>query len=144
MAANNGVYLSDTWENLKQNPVFRRSIMPRGIRVIWRSPIVRAVLLSFVGMLMFHIVYHVMNLGYIFAAISAAIFWTIIYSVQHYLCWVELMTMAASGTLRDYLNSGLTRADVAMGIIFPARISETVASIMILIYFLVTMDKSQE
>ncbi|MCC6545701.1 hypothetical protein IT570_00925 [Candidatus Sumerlaeota bacterium] len=144
MTINDGVYIRDTWEDLKQNPVFRRSMLPRGIRVIWRSPIVRAVLLSLVAMGLFRVAESILNLSYIFYGLSAALLWTLLYAVQHYLCWAELMSMASTGTLADYYNSGLTRTDVAMGIIYPAKVSENIAAILIIGYFILTADKTQQ
>lgn len=119
-------------------------MLPRGIRVVWRSPIVRAVLLSIVAMALFQVSNSLINFSLIFYSLSAAILWTMLYAVQHYLCWAELVSMAATGTLADYYNSGLSRSDVAMGVIYPAKISENIAGILIIGYFLLTMDFSQK
>jgi hypothetical protein len=140
MAINNGVYLEDTWANLRQNPVFRRTMLPRGFRIAWRSPIARAVLLSLVAIGLYQAVMHLLSIHLFFIMMSAVILWTMIHSIQHYLCWGELTTMAATGNLEDYLNSGLSPADVTMGVIYPACISETISSILILAWFLFTMD----
>jgi hypothetical protein len=141
MAKDNGAGIEETWAGLRENPVFRRTLLPRGMRSILRSPLARAVGLTAVALAAFTAAEEYMQWWpFIFA--SALIFWFLIQAIQHYFGWLELTALARNGTLGDYLNSGLSRADVAIGVIYPAVIAETLAIIGVTAWFAATMDSA--
>jgi len=126
MAADDGAFIKDSWENLRANPVFRRTLMPRGLRGLVRSPIARSVVLTIAALAVYELaIKH--TLAWWPVLIYGVLFWFLIEAMQRYFAWLELTALASSGTLDDYLNSGLSRADVALGVIFPAIIAETLA-----------------
>lgn len=129
----------DTWEGLRANPVFRRSLLPRGVRSILRSPFPRALVLTAAALAVYELfTRYVMSWWPVI--VFAVVFWFLVKAMQRYFCWLELTALARNGTLADYLNSGLSRADVALGVAYPAVIAETVAVTGVLAWFLVGED----
>lgn len=124
------VGLIDDWASLRANPVFRRTLAPGAIRAIVRSPIVRAVLLTALMLALYEHMFATLLSPY-GALVLVVAFWFLIQAVQHYFCWLELMLLGRSGNLADYLNSGLSTADVAMGVIYPSRIAESLSVMMV-------------
>jgi len=125
----------DDWTSLRANPVFRRTLMPGAMRAIVRSPVVRAVVLTAIMLAVYeHVILGLLNPYGALALVVA--FWFLIQAVQHYFCWLELTLLGKSGNLADYLNSGLSTADVAMGVIYPSRIAEGLSVIMIMAWWL--------
>ncbi|MEQ8820730.1 MAG: hypothetical protein RLY93_10830 [Sumerlaeia bacterium] len=137
MATATMVDLNDTWAGLKANPVFRRTLSPRGLKTALRSPIARVLVLTAVGITLFEWITRLFLAWWpvIFFAVA---FWFCIKAVQYFFCWFELSSLATTGTLDDYLNSGLSRADVAMGIIFPAFMAEMISTACVILYFALT------
>lgn len=135
MAFDNTVGIQDSWQNLRANPVFRRSMLPRGVRSVLRSPFPRALFLTAIALAVYE---WLSKLSFsiwptIFFAVA---FWFLIKAMQRYFCWMELTGLAKTGTLDDYLNSGLSRADVALGVVYPAVVAELVAVAGVMIWFL--------
>lgn len=127
-----------SWEELKANPVFKRSLLPRGFRGIVRSPIVRAVILTAVALVLYENLIRFLLFSIWPVVFFAVLFWFFVKAIQRYFCWLELTSLAASKTLDDYINSGLSRAHVAIGVIYPAVISEVIAVTGVMGYFLLT------
>lgn len=127
-------HLEDTWPSLRANPVFRRGFAPRGLRSMLRSPIVRAVVLTAVALATLEIV-HRATMSWMFAIGATVLFWFVIEGVQRWFCWVEVAALTSTGTLHDYANSGLSRADVALGLLYPAEIAGHIAVLMIIGWF---------
>lgn len=141
VAVDVGTGIEDNWKSLRENPVFKRTLLPRGFRTIIRSPISRAIGLSLIALSAYETInYYFLQIPVWTSFMLAVLFWFVIIAVQRYFCWIELTGLSRSGNLHDYLNSGLSRADVAMGVIMPAIISETLAIIGIFLWFLVTTD----
>lgn len=135
MAIETASHLVDTWQNLKENPVFRRSTFPTSPKSLLRNPIARALVLTMVALAAFE-VFSSFFAHYLVMMLSAVVFWTLVHAIQHYFTWAELASLARTGTLEQYLNTGLRPADVCMGLIQPARISDQFAMIGLLGYFL--------
>lgn len=133
MASADLVGLRDGWAELRENPVFRRTLIPRGVRALVRSPVVRTLALTALALYLFDLARLHLGWSIIWSLASVILFWFLISAVQRWFCWMELRALAETGTLHDYINSGLTRADVAMGIIYPARIAETLSILLILV-----------
>jgi hypothetical protein len=137
VASNNGAVIEESWTAIRQNPVFRRTLLPRGIAFLTRSPLCRAVGFSAVAILCYEGLLRILPVVWpIF--FLAVLFWFLIYAVQRYFCWFELKTLAATGTLGDYLNSGLTRDDVLIGVIFPEVLARRLAALLVILWFLVS------
>ena len=135
MAQQTPSHLVDTWPNLKENPVFRRSTFPSSPRSFLRNPIARALFLTLLALAAFEVLQDQLG-NYLVMMLSAAVFWTLVHAIQHYFTWAELNSLARTGTLDQYLNTGLSPADVCMGLIQPARISDNIAVIGLVSYFL--------
>lgn len=129
--------IADDWPTLRANPVFRRAMMPRGLRWLVRSPLPRALVLTAVALAAYEAVWR-FSLSWPLALGAGVVFWFLVHFVQRAFCWMELNTLARTGNLADYLNSGLSRADVAMGVIQPAVIAESVAIAGLLLWFLIS------
>lgn len=119
-------HILSTWQELFANPVFRRVSMPRGLRFFTRSPFLRAIALSAVAIALLELVERTAMTQYVFFG-GAIAFWFLLMAVQRYFCWFELHSLRTSGTLDDYINSGLSRADIAIGIVHPAAMAERLA-----------------
>ena len=127
--------LVEEWSVLRENPLFRRQVLPRGFRFMLRSPIFRAFFLTLLAVIVFE--YVLATVGHLMVVmVSGALFWTLVHSFQHFFCWLELRTLTATGNLQEYLASGMTRADVAMGLIYPAKVADQIAVLMLVGYFL--------
>jgi hypothetical protein len=131
--------IADDWTSLRANPVFRRTLAPGAIRAVVRSPVVRAVVLTAIMLAVYEKVILALLNPYGAMALVVA-FWFLIQAVQHYFCWLELMLLGRSGNLSDYLNSGLSTADVALGVIYPSRIAEGLSVIMIMAWWMYTTN----
>jgi hypothetical protein len=132
-------HLADTWPSLRENPVFRRAFAPRGIRTLLRSPIARSVVLTAVALAALELVHRAtMSLG--IALLATVLFWFVIEGMQRWFCWIEVAALTSTGTLHDYANSGLSRADVVLGLLYPAEIAGHIAVLMILAWFGYTSD----
>jgi len=139
MARDTGVGIEDTWDGIRANPVFRRSMLPRGLRSVVRSPFPRALLLTALALAIFEWATR-QSFAIWPTIVFGVVFWFLIKAMQRYFCWMELTGLARTGTLEDYLNSGLTRADVAIGVVYPAVVAETVAIAGVMTWFLITED----
>ncbi|MCB2155034.1 hypothetical protein KQI84_09115 [bacterium] len=126
-----------SWEDLRANPVFKRTLLPRGFRSIIRSPIVRSVVFTAIALSVYESILKLPT-GLIPLLGFVILFWTIIMAIQRFFCWFEFSSLAATGTLDDYLNSGLSRADVALGIIYPAVLAEYLAVGGIIAYWAIS------
>lgn len=130
-------HLEDTWSGLRANPVFQRAMVPRSLRWLMRSPLPRAAALTLVALAAYETIV-ALTFSLWLALTATILFWFVIMAVQRAFCWMELTALARTGNLGDYLNSGLGRADVALGVIYPAVISETLAVTGILVWFLIS------
>ncbi len=128
--------IEDSWEGLRANPVFRRTILPRSVRLLARSPVVRAIVLTLMALAVYEALQRSL-LWWGWAITATIAFWFLIEAIQRYFCWMEMTLLARTGTLEDYLNSGLSPADVALGVIYPARIAEQLSILLILVWWLV-------
>lgn len=141
MASLSPAGIHDFWAELKQNPVFRRSVVPRGARFLVHSPFPRVLLLTAVALAACEastrLLLRMPVAGYFTLAV---VFWFLIQAMQRYFCWMELSALARTGTLDDYLNTGLKREDVAIGVIYPAVIAEIMAVTLVLVYFMTTTE----
>ncbi len=131
--------INETWANLRKNPIFLRSVSPRSVRFFYRSPIPRAIGLTVLALAAYEVI-TAQFLSWWPVIFLAIFFWFLIQALQRYFCWVDLCGLARTGTLDDYLNSGMSRADVALGVIYPAEIAETMAVCGVMGYFLLTAN----
>lgn len=131
--------IEDTWAHLRANPVFQRTLMPRSVRLLVKSPVVRGIVLTVMALALFEFLQRTL-LSWVWAIGITIAFWFLIEAIQRYFCWMEMTLLARTGTLGDYLNSGLTPADVALGVIYPARIAEQLSILLILTWWLVGAD----
>ncbi|MBX3730288.1 MAG: hypothetical protein KF858_14000 [Candidatus Sumerlaeia bacterium] len=141
MAVADVVGIHASWQDLRANPIFRRAMVPRGMRVLLRSPMPRALGLTLIAVWLFETMSRSF-LSFWPVIAGALVFWFLIHAMQRVFCWIELSSLTATGTLDDYLNSGMTRADVAIGVIYPAEISERVAVAAVLLWFLLSTDST--
>jgi len=128
--------IEDTWANLRANPVFSRTLMPRSVRLLIKSPVVRAIVLTLAALFLFEFLQRTL-LSWAWAIAVTIAFWFLIEALQRYFCWMEMTLLARTGTLADYLNSGLSPADVALGVVYPARIAEQLSILLILVWWMV-------
>ncbi len=112
-------------------------MFPRSVRFFLKGSLFRAMFLTAIALGIYEVFSRsTLSIWPILA--GAMVFWFTIYAVQRYTGWFELHSLASSGTLDDYLNSGLNKADVFLGVVYPARISELLSLVIIMIWFAIT------
>ncbi len=139
MATGNGVSIEESWSALRENPIFRRNMAPKSMRAILRNPLVRALSFSVVAVLIFNALSGILPSLWLGIGV-AVMFWTIVTAIQHYFCWAELMRLSVTGTLDDYLNSGFSAEDIAIGLIYPAILSGFISYILFFSVFFYYSD----
>lgn len=135
MAQYNEAAIFEQWSELRKNPVFLRRLSLRGAKAIFTNPVVRMSVLTFIGLVLYELLMrNMMTIASVM--LSAVMFWWFVNVMHYYFVWLEVTSLRVTGTLHDYLNSGLSRADVAMGLIMPGKITKSVSQILIVAYFM--------
>jgi hypothetical protein len=137
-----GPYLLTRWSDLKQNPIFLRRLSTRGFAAIASNPVARMAIVTLIGLGLYHLLISNMQ-SYINLLLSVVFFWWFINVMHYYFVWLELHSLSRSGTFENYLNSGMSRGDVVMGLIQPGKISKMISQILIVGYFLITIPNSE-